>query len=114
MVTADMKGSGTDANVSITIFGSNGDTGKRPLQQKFRDLFERGQTDKFQLEAVDLGDLTKVQIEHDDKGWGAGWNLDHVIVTNMASNRNWTFPCGQWLDKKKGDGQICRDLLPRE
>ncbi len=55
VVTGDVKHAGTDANVFIVIYGSNGDTGKRPLTQKFRNLFERNQTDKFMLEAVDLG-----------------------------------------------------------
>jgi hypothetical protein len=53
--TGNESGCGTNANVFITIFGTNGDTGKRPLTQRMRDLFERGQQDNFQLEAVDLG-----------------------------------------------------------
>ena len=56
MITADVRGAGTDANVFVTIFGTHGDTGKRALTQKFRDLFERNQTDKFVLEAIDLGE----------------------------------------------------------
>ena len=40
--TADVRGSGTDANVYITLYGENGDTGKRELKKKFKDLFERG------------------------------------------------------------------------
>ena len=55
VVTGDVSGAGTNANVFLNIYGTNGDTGKRPLTQKFRDLFERNQTDKFQIEAVDLG-----------------------------------------------------------
>ena len=53
--TGDEKGGGTNANVTITIYGVNGDTGPRALKQSFRDLFERKQVDKFQLEALDLG-----------------------------------------------------------
>ncbi len=53
--TVDESGAGTNANVYITIYGKNGDTGKRPLKQKFKDLFERNQIDKFQIEALDLG-----------------------------------------------------------
>ena len=62
VVTGDMKGAGTDANVLLTIYGTNGDTGKRTITQRFRDLFERNQTDTFQLEALDLGKDTHVLI----------------------------------------------------
>ena len=55
VTTGDVKHAGTDANVSIIIYGTNGDTGKRPLVQKFRDLFERGRTDTFQIESMDQG-----------------------------------------------------------
>ena len=110
--TADVSHAGTDANVSITLYGANGDTGQRQLTKKLVNLFERGQTDDFKIEALDLGQLTRLRIEHDNKGFGAGWMLDKVVVTNLTSQEKVTFPCGQWLDKKQGDGKICRDLLP--
>ena len=53
--TADVKSAGTDANVSIILYGENGDTGKRELKKKFKDLFERGNMDDFKIEALDLG-----------------------------------------------------------
>ena len=56
-MTSDIRGAGTDANVWITLFGGHGDTGKRELTQKFRDLFERNQKDKFTIEAIDLGKI---------------------------------------------------------
>ena len=56
VVTGDVKGAGTNANVSITLYGQTGDSGKRELTQKFRDLFERKQTDKFEIEVLDLGE----------------------------------------------------------
>ncbi len=60
------------------------------------------------------GDLSKIQIEHDNSGFGAGWYLEKVDVVNMASNRTWTFPCAKWMDKNKGDGAISRELLARD
>ena len=57
VVTSDEKGAGTDANVKITIYGSLGDSGKRPLQKRWRDLFERGQTDDFDIDCIDLGNI---------------------------------------------------------
>ena len=45
MFTGDVKSAGTDANVFLTIFGENGDTGERSLakSETHRDKFERGQ-----------------------------------------------------------------------
>nr|KAI8760088.1 lipoxygenase homology domain-containing protein 1-like [Biomphalaria glabrata] len=114
IVTADEKSAGTDANVFITIFGTNGDTGKRALTKKLTNLFERGQKDTFQIEALDLGELTKVKIEHDNSSFlRSSWLLDRVEIINMASNVTTVFPCGKWLSKKKGDCQISRELFAK-
>ncbi|XP_029436484.1 lipoxygenase homology domain-containing protein 1 [Rhinatrema bivittatum] len=113
VVTGCEKGSGTDAHVSITIFGSNGDSGKHALKQKTKNLFERGKTNRFYLETLDLGELKKVKIEHDNSGLGPGWLLERVEVTNTANGVTTVFPCGKWLDKKKGDREIWRELYPK-
>ncbi|XP_068609216.1 lipoxygenase homology domain-containing protein 1 [Brachionichthys hirsutus] len=113
VVTGDEKGAGTDANVFITIYGSNGDSGRRQLQQKFRNLFEREQTDRFLLEMLDVGELQKVRAEHDNAGVNPGWLLDRVEVTNTANGVTTIFLCGKWLDTKKADGRIARFLYPK-
>uniref|UniRef100_H2XQK4 PLAT domain-containing protein n=2 Tax=Ciona intestinalis TaxID=7719 RepID=H2XQK4_CIOIN len=105
VVTADEKGAGTDANVKLTIYGENGDSGSRALKQRFRDLFERKQTDKFTLEILDLGELTKIRLEHDDGGFNADWLCDHVIVRNPVIGQSWTFVCREWIGTKKA-GQL--------
>ncbi|XP_059845764.1 lipoxygenase homology domain-containing protein 1 [Hypanus sabinus] len=113
VLTGDVKGAGTDANVSITIYGTNGDSGLRRLKHRFRNLFERGNTDRFILEMLDLGELTKVKIEHDNANANAGWMLERVEITNTATGVTTIFPCGKWLDKKRGDGLIFRELYPK-
>uniref|UniRef100_A0A8C5H6N3 Lipoxygenase homology domain-containing protein 1-like n=1 Tax=Gouania willdenowi TaxID=441366 RepID=A0A8C5H6N3_GOUWI len=113
IITGDVKGGGTDANVFITIYGVNGDSGKRHLQQRFRNLFERGQTDRFVVEMLDLGELLKVKVEHDASSSSSGWFLEFVEVTNTANSVTTIFHCGKWLDKCKADGQIYRVLYPR-
>ena len=44
MHTGTLKGSGTDANVFITLFGSKGDTGEHQLResQTNKNKFEQG------------------------------------------------------------------------
>ncbi|MCJ8735061.1 hypothetical protein PDJAM_G00242560 [Pangasius djambal] len=113
VITGDVKGAGTDANVFITIYGVNGDSGKHPLKQKFRNLFERGRTDRFMLEMLDLGDLLRVKVEHDNTGQAPGWYLECVEITNTANWVTTIFVCGKWMDKTKADGKIERVLFPR-
>lgn len=113
IITGDVKGAGTDANVFITIYGVNGDSGQRHLRQKFRNLFERGRTDRFVLEMLDLGELLRVKVEHDNSGSNCGWYLECVEVTNTANSVTTIFQCGKWLDTRKADGQIQRVLYPR-
>ncbi|XP_048360273.1 lipoxygenase homology domain-containing protein 1 [Sphaerodactylus townsendi] len=113
VVTGFEKGAGTDANVFITIFGANGDSGKRALKQKHRNLFERGRDDRFFLEILELGELRKVRIEHDNTGISPGWLVERVEITNSATGVTTNFPCGKWLDENRGDGQLWRAVFPR-
>ncbi|KAK2819320.1 hypothetical protein Q5P01_024881 [Channa striata] len=113
VITGDEKGAGTDANVFITIYGSNGDSGCRQLRQKFRNLFERGRTDRFLVEMLDMGELQRVQVQHDNSGLNPSWLLDRVEVTNTANGVTTIFLCGKWLDIKRADRQIARVLYPK-
>ena len=58
--TGDVRGAGTDANVYIIIFGEKADTGKLQLRQaeNTKDKWERGRTDMFTLEAMDIGHVS--------------------------------------------------------
>uniref|UniRef100_A0A3Q2WL46 Lipoxygenase homology PLAT domains 1b n=1 Tax=Haplochromis burtoni TaxID=8153 RepID=A0A3Q2WL46_HAPBU len=113
VITGDVKAAGTDANVFITMYGVNGDSGKRHLRQKFRNLFERGRTDRFVLEMLDLGELLRVKVEHDGTSPNSGWYLECIEVTNTANSVTTIFHCGKWLHTAKADGQIQRVLYPR-
>lgn len=59
------------------------------------------------------GELKKVVIKHDDSGIGSNWHLDRVEIKNLGSLQTWRFPCGQWLASDKDDGEIERELFPR-
>lgn len=113
VITGDVKGAGTDANVFVTIYGVNGDSGRRQLRQKFRNLFERGRTDRFVLEMLDLGELLRIKVEHDGSKWNCGWFLECVELTNTANSVTTIFQCGKWLDPEKADGRVLRVLYPR-
>lgn len=57
MKTGDIFGAGTDADVTLKVFGKKGDTGTVPLisSDTSSNKFERGRTDKFKLELSDIG-----------------------------------------------------------
>jgi lipoxygenase homology domain-containing protein 1 len=134
-VTGDRRGAGTDANVSIVLYGDDGNSGPPKILQSSSKNFERGiifftlssplsplpplpplpllsplsrpllteriigGTDTFGVECADLGNLTKIRIGHDGKGFGSGWFLEKVYITNPISHVQWVFLCGRWLDK---------------
>ena len=112
VTTSDIRGAGTDANVSITLFGSNGlNTGKVKLGHSKSD-FERGNTDTFFTEFLDLGDIPEVEVEHDNAGVGPGWHLQGVVVTDETVDppKRFSFPCDRWLAVDEDDRQIKRRL----
>jgi len=89
---------GTDANVQIVLFGTNGDSGVRVLDGP-GNLFDRKQTDTFGFKTVDLGEIKKIRIGHDNSGFGPGWFPDKVIVTNQTTDQKFYFLCGKWFAK---------------
>ncbi|TKC40963.1 hypothetical protein EI555_011224, partial [Monodon monoceros] len=114
--TGDKKNAGTDANVFITLFGTQDDTGMTLLKSSKTnsDKFERDSIEIFTVETLDLGDLWKVRIGHDNTGKAPGWFVDWVEVDAPSLGRCMTFPCGRWLAKSEDDGAIVRDLFHAE
>jgi len=55
------RGAGTDANVFMTIFGSDGESGERKLESSGNN-FAHNQTDAFSIVSVDLGDIQRSLI----------------------------------------------------
>ena len=83
------------------------------VQYSAKIVFERKKIDEFQIEALDLGELTRVRIGHDNSGSSAAWFLDKVVITDPRDTKHpIVFPCDRWLARDEDDGQIQRDLLP--
>ena len=61
--TGDVRGAGTDANVSITIFGKRGRTPKIQLTNAGADNFERGQEDVFKIRTNNLDPIQKIRLD---------------------------------------------------
>lgn len=63
--TGDMPYAGTDANVTLQLFGDKGQTEKIMLRQesgKTLKRFDRGRTDRFTVQTMDVGKVSKILV----------------------------------------------------
>lgn len=67
--------------------------------------------DTFTIEAVDLGQVFKIHIRHDNAMMGADWYLEQVEVLDQDSEEVYMFLCERWLSKKKEDKRIARTFF---
>ena len=70
--TSDLRGAGTDANVTLSIKGSKGFLSDTVLESD-KNNFERNRTDEFCIQSRDLGVLQSITIGHDGSGFGCAW-----------------------------------------
>ncbi|CAL8070988.1 unnamed protein product [Calicophoron daubneyi] len=127
VVTGDVPHAGTDSNVFLTLYGDNGDSGERKLAYSKTNMnkFEKGQTDIFAWEIVDLGRLSKARIRHDNSGVGPSWFLSRIEVRGFHAGKNQPeqqsadvqpviFHCERWLSIDREDHAIDRILYARD
>lgn len=60
------------------------------------------------MEAVDLGQVYKIKIRHDNSMMSADWYLDQVEVVEEDTEEVFLFHCERWLSRKKEDRRIDR------
>ena len=66
------------------------------------------QVDKFTIEAVDLGQVFRIKIRHDNSMMSADWYLDQVEVFDEDTEEVFLFLCERWLSRKREDRRIER------
>ena len=69
------------------------------------------QVDKFTIEAVDLGQVFKIRIRHDNSATGGDWYLDQVEVLDVEAEEVYMFLCERWLSMKKEDKRLERTFF---
>jgi len=113
ITTGTVDGAGTDANVFITLYGENSkQTGECQLDGPEND-FENGQIDIFNLlgpRVIDVGNITRVNLRHDNSGEKAGWYVTEVRIKNNNTGYEWVYPVNRWLAVDEDDHQISIDI----
>lgn len=114
--TADESLAGTDANLYLTLFGSESKTYSFCMDNA-ADMysdgnstnFERKNLDKFKISSFrladpskDIGELQKIAIKNSGSGLGADWKMDYITITEMVADgesyKSYTFSLNDWID----------------
>ncbi|XP_025105054.1 lipoxygenase homology domain-containing protein 1-like isoform X1 [Pomacea canaliculata] len=121
VVTGSKRLAGTDANVFITLHGTEGVSSKYHLNShKHGTYFQRNSSDTFKIRTHDIGDIKSLRVEHDGSGLASGWFLEKVTLRDIHNPAAvWYFIYHGWLAKDIGDGLLWRELrakkhLPKE
>ena len=124
VTTGNFARAGTDADISMTIVGTQGRFKTPVLDKWFHDDFEKGNTDRYGVYNKSVGDVLLIKIHVDERGFYPDWFVDMVKV-EWFMDKKWavkapetgksvSFPVfewvgnGQWL--ASGDGQLV-DLM---
>ena len=105
--TSDLFGAGTDAAITLVIYGENDEvTAEHPLVNKGHKDFERNQTDNFNVMARDVGKIKCIRLKSSNTGLGAAWHLGRITVYSSSTKESLEFPgsqipgCG-WFNSKQ-------------
>jgi len=97
VATGNVDSAGTDANVYVRLYGSNGVSPDLYLDVKGRDDFERGHTDSFDVAIHPVGELSQILVGHDNRGNKPGWYLEEILVRDDLAMKEWKSICHGWL-----------------
>lgn len=81
LCTSDKPAAGTDADVFVTIHGTEGSSPRVKLPSQPEDSL-RGSSDTFRMQLQALGEIVKLTVGHNNRGHNPGWHLDHAQVTD--------------------------------
>lgn len=70
-------------------------TSSEVLLESAEDNFTKGKTDVFKVHNVDVGELLKIRIGHNQKGDKPKWHCESVKIVNVTrKSKTYIFPCG--------------------
>jgi hypothetical protein len=108
--TGDIKDAGTDADVYLTLIGTNGTMSEPRLLDNEQDNFERNKRDVFDIKMKDIGEIDHIVIGHNNEREKPGWFLETVEISREDLGKTWTFRGNRWLSRDEEDGQTYATL----
>ncbi|MDY7232888.1 lipoxygenase family protein [Hyalangium rubrum] len=93
--TSAKLGSGTNAEIGVSMVGTKGESEKYKLDKRFHNDFEAGSEGVYDIQTRDLGELLLLRFTNAGGGLAGDWLLDSVHVT--AGEKRWYFPYFRWV-----------------
>ncbi|XP_007487181.2 lipoxygenase homology domain-containing protein 1-like isoform X1 [Monodelphis domestica] len=95
--TGNVKGSGTNGKVHMTLFGNKNTSESFLLTESLEHTnpFEMGKVNTFQFKTKNLGCLDRIEIVHDGKELINRWFLEKVEVIDMSTKEMYCFRCNR-------------------
>jgi hypothetical protein len=97
VITGNVSGAGTDANVTFTLKGTKGYS-SITVNTNLRDRMKRNHRNYVTLKSPDLGDLQSITVKRDDRGSASDWFLDLIIVESFRYGVSKQANFSQWID----------------
>ncbi|XP_069822091.1 polycystin-1-like protein 2 [Dendropsophus ebraccatus] len=102
--TGHRRGAATTSKVTITLYGSDGESEPHHLYDPDGIIFERGGCDVFLLTTLlPLGEVQRIRLWHDNSGDKPSWYINRVLVHDVEIDQRWYFLCNSWLSIEVGD-----------
>ncbi|XP_067904985.1 polycystin-1-like protein 2 [Heterodontus francisci] len=102
--TGHRRGAATTSKVTITLYGSEGESDPHFLTDLEKPIFERGGVDGYLLTTLfPLGDLQSIRLWHNNSGSSPSWYVNRVTVLDLETDQRWCFLCNSWLAIDVGD-----------
>uniref|UniRef100_S4RSQ9 PLAT domain-containing protein n=1 Tax=Petromyzon marinus TaxID=7757 RepID=S4RSQ9_PETMA len=113
LVTGDGPDSGTEATVSLVVYGERGVSRTLLLGSGESHLFKPRSVDSFRISLPELGELYKLRVGHSGVGEASAWLLERVRL-KPAGGRPLELPVTRWLADDRDDGDTWREVpVPR-
>ncbi|XP_074651881.1 allene oxide synthase-lipoxygenase protein-like isoform X2 [Tubulanus polymorphus] len=99
VVTGDRKEAGTDANVTIKLYGEDGrETPEVELNCLWRNDFERGEKNRFFLKYMPtVGPLKMIEFWRDNFGMSPNWFVEKIVIEDCKMEDYYFFPINRWI-----------------
>ncbi|XP_062590863.1 uncharacterized protein LOC134252407 [Saccostrea cucullata] len=107
--TGMRRGAGTKSNVSFVLMGEELNTEVRQLTDGISEGFQTSSIKHFFMGTeFSLGDLTCLQISHDNAGSGdfQSWYLNKVVIDDVQTRKRYVFLCERWLSLDHDDSAV--------